>query len=149
MLEIKKEVLLLFPGPEIDSDESWSPASGVSSIKSRRKSTTTTLAATSEKKGLRRTRQPVIDKKERKKIQNVEAARRYRYKNKTINTTQPYFRIFFITIERSFRYLELLIFPKLIFCRNFPESQQLEYLSGFCNAKSFIPFPIIDDVKYF
>ncbi len=148
MLEIKKEFLLPFPGPEIDSDESWSPASGVSSIKSRRKSTTTTLAATSEKKGLRRTRQPVIDKKERKKIQNVEAARRYRYKT-TFNTIQPYFRIFFITSEWSFRFLETLIFSQLIFCRNFPESQQLEYLSGFCNAKSFIPFLIIDDVKYF
>jgi cyclic AMP-dependent transcription factor ATF-4 len=34
------------------------------------------------KTGMRRTKQPVIDKKERKKIQNGEAARRYRDKKK-------------------------------------------------------------------
>ena len=58
---------------ELDSDESWSPAeSTYSSIASKKRK------PYERKSGVRRTRQPVIDKKERKKIQNVEAARRYR-----------------------------------------------------------------------
>jgi hypothetical protein len=60
--------------PEVDSDESWSPASAASSPSKRK---------ASAPRGLRRTKHPVIDKKERKKIQNVEAARRYRDKKKS------------------------------------------------------------------
>ncbi len=58
---------------ELDSDESWSPAESACSpaVGKKRK-------PYERKTGVRRTKQPVIDKKERKKIQNVEAARRYR-----------------------------------------------------------------------
>jgi hypothetical protein len=57
--------------PEMESDESWSPESGTSGRSSRRK-------PYERKATARRPRPTVVDKKERKKIQNVEAARRYR-----------------------------------------------------------------------
>lgn len=62
---------------ELDSDESWSPAESACSPAAGKK-----RKPYERKTGVRRTRQPVIDKKERKKIQNVEAARRYRDKKK-------------------------------------------------------------------
>jgi len=62
---------------ELDSDESWSPAESACSPVGGKK-----RKPYERKSGVRRTRQPVIDKKERKKIQNVEAARRYRDKKK-------------------------------------------------------------------
>lgn len=57
-------------------DESWSPESGTSSGRTRRK-------PTERKGGVRKAKSTITDKKERKKHQNVEAARRYRDKKKT------------------------------------------------------------------
>jgi len=54
------------------SDESWSPESCPSSGRPRRK-------PTERKGGVRKAKSTIVDKKERKKHQNVEAARRYRY----------------------------------------------------------------------
>jgi hypothetical protein len=55
-----------------ESDESWSPESCPSSGRPRRK-------PTERKGGVRKAKSTIVDKKERKKHQNVEAARRYRY----------------------------------------------------------------------
>ena len=56
------------PNDDSESEEIWSPISVSGSNKSKRK----------DKKSLRGTKHPIIDKKEREKVQNVEAARRYR-----------------------------------------------------------------------
>ena len=55
-----------------ESDESWSPEPAASSGRSRKRAT--------EKRGggVRKAKSSIVDKKERKKHQNVEAARRYR-----------------------------------------------------------------------
>jgi len=58
-----------------ESDESWSPESCPSSGRPRRK-------PTERKGGVRKAKSTIVDKKERKKHQNVEAARRYRDKKK-------------------------------------------------------------------
>ena len=58
------------PNDDSESEEIWSPISVSGSNKTKRKS--------HNKKNLRGTKHPIIDKKERKKVQNVEAARRYR-----------------------------------------------------------------------
>ena len=55
---------------ENESDDIWSPISVSGSSRLKKKS--------QDKKNLRGTKHPIIDKKERKKVQNVEAARRYR-----------------------------------------------------------------------
>lgn len=59
---------------ETEPEEIWSPISVSECSKSNRKNR--------DKKGMRGTKNPIIDKKERKKVQNVEAARRYRDKKK-------------------------------------------------------------------
>lgn len=59
------------PSAESDEDSVWSPASEARSASPKAK-----------RKPYQRKRLPGIDKKERKKIQNVEAARRYRDKKK-------------------------------------------------------------------
>jgi hypothetical protein len=58
-----------------ESDESWSPEPATSSGRSRKR-------ATERKGGIRKAKSSIVDKKERKKHQNVEAARRYRDKKK-------------------------------------------------------------------
>ena len=54
-----------------ESDESWSPEPTNSSGLGRKR-------ATERKGGVRKAKSTIVDKKERKKHQNVEAARRYR-----------------------------------------------------------------------
>lgn len=59
-----------------ESDESWSPEPSTSIGRSRKK------PAAERKGGVRKAKSAIVDKKERKKHQNVEAARRYRDKKK-------------------------------------------------------------------
>lgn len=59
-----------------ESDESWSPEPAPTPGRSRKR-------ASERKGGVRKAKSTIVDKKERKKHQNVEAARRYRDKKKS------------------------------------------------------------------